>query len=92
MLTISPEARQYALEKGASLFLEYLTVNNCCIPFQAEPTVRYGMPHNPEHYQKENIDGVDVFIPVDLPDVHLSIKMTTFMGLKRLIVTGWRHA
>jgi len=92
MLKISSEARQYAREKGSSLFLEYLTVNNCCIPFQKEPTVRFGTPHNPEHYQKEYIDGLDVFVPVELPDVPLSIELNTFMGFKRLVVTGWCHA
>jgi len=92
MLTISPEARRYALEKGPSLFLEYLTVNNCCIPFQTEPSVRYGKPHDPERYQKVKIDGVDVYVPLELPDVPLTIELNTFIGLKRLVVTGWRHA
>jgi hypothetical protein len=92
MLKISMETRRYALEKGPSLFLEYLTVNNCCNPYQMEPSVRYGKPHHPEHYRKEYVNVPDVFVPIELPEIPFSTALNAFMGLKRLVVTGWRHA
>jgi hypothetical protein len=92
MLNITAEAVEYILAKGNYLHFEYLEISNCCIPFQSEPTIRFGRPHNPEKYKIETIDGINVYIPHALPDVPLTIKLNTFMGLKRLVVDGWRHA
>jgi hypothetical protein len=50
MLTLSPEARAYALDKGGIMFLEFIVVGDCCIPYQPEPSVRMGKPHNPDQY------------------------------------------
>lgn len=92
MLTITEEARDYAHERGGSLFLEYIVVQGCCIPYQPEPSVRTGEPHDPRNYRREKLDGVTVFVPHDLPEVPLLIKVSAFMGFKRLVVEGWRHA
>ena len=92
MLTFTKEARDFARQKGNIVHLEYLTLNSCCIPFQPAPTVRFGSPHNPQQYEEETIDGLQVFIPHHLPDVPLEIQLSTFMGIKRLIVEGWKLA
>jgi hypothetical protein len=91
MLTLSPEARAYALDKGGIMFLEFIVVGDCCIPYQPEPSVRMGKPHNPDQYLQEKIDGVTVFVPHSLPKVPLVVQISTFMGFKRLVVDGWRH-
>jgi len=92
MLTITPEARSYALENGGTLFLEYITLTGgCCVPFQPEPTVRFGKPKNNDQYRRETIDGLTVFIPRGLPDVPLVIAVATVLGFKRLVIEGWRH-
>lgn len=62
MLTLSPEACDYAIDNGGTLFLEYIVVGDCCIPYQPEPSVRMGKPHNPEHYVCENTDGLTLFV------------------------------
>jgi hypothetical protein len=33
-----------------------------------------------------------VFVPLELPEVPLRINLNAFMGFKRLVVEGWRHA
>ncbi|HTZ40266.1 MAG TPA: CC/Se motif family (seleno)protein [Syntrophales bacterium] len=91
MLTLSPEARAYAVDNGGTIFLDYIIVGDCCIPYQPEPSVRVGMPHDPERYRQEQIDGVTVFVPNTLPQVPLVIELNSFMGFKRLVVHGWRH-
>ena len=92
MLTLTPEARSYALENGGTLFLEYITLTaGCCVPFQPEPTVRFGKPKNQDQYRQENIDDLTVFIPRALPDVPLVIAVAAVLGFKRLVVEGWRH-
>ena len=93
MLTITQEARTYALNNGGKLFLEYLALwsGGCCIPFQPEPSVKLGEPRNQDKYKQETIEGLTVFIPSNLPEVPLLITMTSFMGIKKLVVEGWRH-
>ncbi len=93
MLTITPEARTHALNNGGTLFLEYhaLWTGGCCIPYQPEPSVRLGKPYNQDQYRQETIDGLTIFIPYELPEESLLITMSSFMGIKRLVVEGWRH-
>jgi hypothetical protein len=92
MLTITEEARTYAFERGGIIFLEYIVVQGCCIPYQPEPSVRIGKPHNPEKFCQAVLQGITVFIPRDLPEVPLVINVSTFLGFKKLVVEGWRHA
>ncbi len=92
MLTITEEAKTHALEKGGVIFLEYIVVQGCCIPYQPEPTVRMGEPHNPRQFRRVVLEGITVFIPHDLPEVPLVIKVSAFLGFKRLVVEGWLHA
>jgi hypothetical protein len=92
MLTITPEARTYALDNGGSLFLEYITrTGGGCVPFQPEPTVRLGKPKNQDQYRQESIDGLTIFIPHGLPKEELGIAMASVLGFKRLVIEGWRH-
>ena len=93
MLTLNRDAREYALNQGGSLYLEFIVMKSgCCIPYQPEPAVRVGKPYNLDHYRKEDIDGVAVFIPLDLPETPLAITLNVFMGFRKLVVEGWRHA
>ena len=43
-------------------------------------------------YGQETIEGMTVFVPLELPEVPLRINLNAFMGFKRLVVEGWRHA
>jgi len=92
MLTITSEARIYALDNGGSLFLEYIVLKyGCCIPYQPEPSVKLGKPYNRNQYRQETIEGLTVFIPHELPETPLFITMSSFMGFKRLVIEGWHH-
>ena len=92
MLTITPEARTHALNNGGTLFLEYINLaGGCCVPYQPEPIVRFGKPHNQDQYRQETIDDLTIFIPHKLPEEELVITMNSFLGYKRLVIEGWRH-
>jgi hypothetical protein len=92
MLTFTKEARDFALQKGKILHLQYFSLNACCIPYQPGPSICFGLPHNPQHYQQKTIEDLQVLIPNEMPDVPLEIHLSTFLGIKRLVVEGWRHA
>ena len=85
MLTITPEAKAYALDKGGSLFLELVTVTGgCCIPYQPEPAVRIGKPRKQDQYRQETIDGLTVFIPHRLPEEELVIANGLLPGVQEI--------
>jgi hypothetical protein len=92
MISFTPEAKAYILNKGGELYLEYLPIISGDIPFREAPTARVGRPHNPAHYQRAFIDGVTVLVPRDLPDIPLQIKLRSFLWFSRLVLEGWRHA
>ena len=92
MLKITPEAKIHALDNGGVLFLEYFILKGgCCVPFQPEPTVRIGTPNDRGKYRQETIEDLTVFIPHELPDEKLMIEVNSFMGMKRLVIKGWRY-
>ena len=91
MFTITPEAKAYTLDNGGSLFLEYVITGGCEIPYQPEPTVRFGKPRKQDQYRKDTIDGLTVFIPRRLPEEELVIGMASFLWFKKLVIEGWRH-
>lgn len=94
MLTLTPAAIEFARLKGGTVFLDYFERpgGGCCIPYQPEPCVRFGSPHDPGNYAQQTIEGIVVFIPRKLPDVPLEIDLSVFLGFRRLVVLGWCHA
>jgi hypothetical protein len=89
MLTISPQALTYIQKQNKPLFLDIPPVISCCLHLKESPTVRFGEPHDPANYKEQIIQGVIVFVPNELPEIPLSIQLSSFLGIKRLIVDGW---
>jgi hypothetical protein len=56
------------------------------------PAVRLGQPHDPQNYFLEEIQGVMVYIPQDLPEIPLMINLSRFLWFKRLVIEGWQLA
>ena len=52
---------------AGTMFLEYIVVGDCCIPYQPEPSVRMGKPHDPDQYRQEHVDGVTVLFLARFP-------------------------
>lgn len=90
MITISKEALSIIEEKDKPLFLDMpKAITGCCFDIQECPSVRFGEPHNISDYKKSIIQDVTVYIPKRLPDVSLEIKVSKFLGIKRLVLEGW---
>ncbi len=91
MLTISKEAQDMISAKGDSIFLDMpKTITSCCFDYQECPTVRFGKPHTPNHYDLQNINGITVYVPHRLPNEPLEIGISNFLGIKRLVLRGWK--
>ena len=93
MLSIHPEAAAYIRAQNKSIYLDIPpAINHCCIHMRDCPSVRFGEPHNPENYEKRDIDGVTVFVPYELPDQPLEVVIHSYFGFKNLTLSGWHLA
>lgn len=93
MLTITPEALAIIHERSQPIFLDLpKLITNCCFSLQECPTVRFGEPRDLSHYEQRTIHDVIVFAPHSLPDIPLSITVSSFLGIKRIVLEGWRLA
>jgi hypothetical protein len=92
MLTISPEARAILLQKNRPVYLDMPPhiKGGCCINLQECPTVRFGTPHDPENYVTVEVQGIPLLLPRRFPmDKELTITVSTFLGLRRVVLEGW---
>jgi hypothetical protein len=40
----------------------------------------------------KTVEGITLFVPRDLPVIPLTVTLNRFLGLKRLVIEGWRLA
>lgn len=92
LLTISDQALEYIKSRSTSIYLELFQVISCCIDIHESPTVRLGQPHDPHNYTLEEIQGIKVYVPNELPEIPLTVTLSDFFGFKRLVIEGWRLA
>lgn len=93
MLSITPEALDYIRKVEDSIFLEMpKLIQNCIFDLQECPTVRFGIPRDPENYEKRQIDGATIFIPSRFPE-HTPLRVTVagFLWFRRLVLEGWEY-
>ena len=92
MLSLTPQAAAYALEKNRPIYLDIPPLIGCCIHLQESPAVRFGEPRDPENYARKIIQGVPVFVPHELPEQPLKIVLANILGFKKLMIEGWHLA
>ncbi|MHC1746414.1 MAG: CC/Se motif family (seleno)protein [Negativicutes bacterium] len=55
------------------------------------PSVRLGVPHNPEKYKVSKINGILVYVPVAFESpFDLRIVLRKFFWFKSLHIEGWK--
>ncbi|MBP2635095.1 MAG: hypothetical protein H6Q72_1002 [Firmicutes bacterium] len=89
MLTITDKALEYIKSQDKPVYLELFPVISCCIDLRESPSVRFGKPHDPENYSFEEIQGIMVYLPHDLPEIPLKMTLSSFLGFKKLAIEGW---
>ena len=90
LITITPEALEYIKQNGKPLYIDVPPLISCCVDLVDHPAVRTGIPHDKENYVEKTIQGIKILVPVDLPDIPLSIEISKFLGFKRLCLEGWK--
>lgn len=92
MLAISPEALVMIRAENRPVYLDMPPhiKGGCCVNLQECPTVRFGDPHDPENYVQKEIQGIQLLIPRRFPmDGDLTITVSSFLGMKRVVLEGW---
>jgi hypothetical protein len=92
MLTIAPEALTLIEQKDEPLFLDMPPhiKGGCCVNLQECPTVRFGVPHDPQNYVEKVIQGVPILLPKRFPmDRALTITVSSFLGIRKIVLEGW---
>lgn len=92
MLQIADDALALVQEKKTSIFIDRVrNVESCCFEFSPCPPVRFGRPKQLAEYASRIIQGVEVYIPSCFPSqLPLTIRVSQFLGMKRLVIDGWR--
>ncbi len=91
MLTVTPPAAQFVKDRNQPIHLELTPcVDACCFQLQEGPSVKFGLPRNPQDYRELAIDGITVYVPFALRLTPLTVTLSSFLGYKRLVVEGWQ--
>lgn len=90
MLHLTPAAAQYIRLRETEVYLELPPMINSCIHVQEAPVVKMGKPADLENHSDITIDGITVYVPLDFPDIQLTIDLTSFLFYKKLAVEGWQ--
>lgn len=92
MLTLTDSALAYIQSRNQAIFLELPIVIQGDITICESPAVRWGKPSDDRKYQLLQIQGVEVYVPYELPKIPLKITLSRFFWLKWLVVEGWALA
>jgi hypothetical protein len=92
LLTITTEAQEHIRRRNLPVFLEMPIVIQGDITIRESPAVRWGIPQKIDHYERQTIGDVEIYIPHELPAIPLTIVRRSFLGFKWLAVEGWALA
>lgn len=91
MITINDEAAALILDKNDTIYLDMpKTITSCCFDFQDCPTVRLGTPADPLLYDRWVVRNINVFVPHRMPDMPIEIAVRSFLGIRSLVIKGWK--
>ena len=92
MITISEDALALIEEKQSSLFIDIPhEVRGCCFDMTECPAVRFGEPASLSEYARQIVQNATVYVPNCFPENgRFVINASSFLGFKRLVLSGWR--
>lgn len=90
--TFTPEAKEFLLQKQvASVQIESMDLDACCIPIVSPPHVRRGTPLKPEKFIPMEADGITIYYDRYLPRrPEIKIELSGFGFFKGLRVADWK--
>lgn len=90
MISISEEARIFILERSHSIHLDMPPMIRSFTDFQECPSVRFGVPVDPENYTAHSIEDVRVYLPRRMPEEgNFTLVLSSFLGFRWVTLDGW---
>ena len=92
MITLTAEALALTLAARLPVCIDVpYTVSGCCFDITECPAVRLGEPAQTGTHACLTLQGATVYVPHGFPDdgEHV-IDVRSFLGRKRLVLSGWR--
>lgn len=92
MLTLSEDALALIAERKQPVLIDMpQSIEGCCLEITPCPSVRFGTPRNRSGYTLREIRNTQVFVPDSLPNTRpLTIRTRNLLGLRLLVLDGWR--
>ena len=88
-ITIADEARAWLGKREAALIVRNATRNGCCGGSAGVPVVEPGKPRDINDYRVMEVDGIAVYLDPRITISNpLTVRLESFMGLRRLFVEG----
>lgn len=89
--TFTPEAKEFLnLKQAASVLIESMDLDACCIPVVSPPQVRRGTPLKPENFIPMEAEGITIYYDRYLPKrPEVIIELSGFGVFKGLRVANW---
>lgn len=92
-IKITDVAKKYLYDKNklnvCIEYPEYMTGNDCA--FVQVPEIFAKKPKKEEEYNVTYLEGINIYVSklIRMPDNDVTIGLTSFLGLKRLTVSGF---
>jgi hypothetical protein len=91
MIALSPEAEKYLKDRHRAVYLELPpAIDACCFQLTEAPSVKMGSPKDASEYVAHHIGEIDVFVPRSINHLELTLAISSFFGIKRIAVEGWK--
>ncbi|AEF93842.1 hypothetical protein Desca_0966 [Desulfotomaculum nigrificans CO-1-SRB] len=92
LIPIEDAAKDFINSKGGVVTVSSPNVGKlCCGHVNFAPEVKIGPPTDPENYYLGEFNGITVYQHKDIkPTSNLSIGLAKVLGIKYLVVNGWK--
>lgn len=90
-LKITKTAKEFIEKKGGSVYIKNHDIINSCIEANFKPEIVFGIPKNVNKYYLLNIESINIYINKSICQIEcLTIDLKKFLGIKYLVINGWK--
>jgi len=92
LIRIEEEAKDFIKSRGGVVTIGTPnTANLCCGKVNFAPEIKISEPADPQNYLFGTVEGVKIYQHRSIvPSSNLSIGLTKILGLKSLVLNGWK--
>lgn len=90
-MKITELAKEFIIKEGGNIYIKDQDIANCCIEANFAPELSIGIPKNKQDYYLLEIDSINVYVDKNIfKTENLTIDLKKFLGIKYLVIDGWK--